>query len=131
MILEAMYNGEFYPCETVVPTSPEYRKAVIACEKLMEQLSQRLSKEDYELVQELRAQTAIAQCEESESHFKYGFSAGLMFSRKPMNSCKTRNKRWTKKPTQPEREPEAWAFCVYGYSVRSSEVSATSRSKSL
>ena len=23
MILEAMYNGEFYPCETVVPTSPE------------------------------------------------------------------------------------------------------------
>ena len=56
MILEAMYNGEFYPCETVVPTSPEYRKAVIACEKLMEQLSQRLSKEDYELVQELRAQ---------------------------------------------------------------------------
>ena len=25
MILEAMYNGEFYPCETVVPTSPEYR----------------------------------------------------------------------------------------------------------
>lgn len=51
MILEAMYNGEFYPCETVVPTSPEYRKAVIACEKLMEQLSQRLSKEDYELVQ--------------------------------------------------------------------------------
>ena len=27
MILEAMYNGGvFYPCETVVPTSPEYRK---------------------------------------------------------------------------------------------------------
>ena len=44
MIFEAMYNGEFYPCETVVPTSPEYRKAVIACEKLMEQLSQRLRK---------------------------------------------------------------------------------------
>ena len=60
--------------------------------KLMEQLSQRLSKEDYELVQELRAQTAIAQCEESESHFKYGFSAGLMFSRKPMNKCSRRKK---------------------------------------
>ena len=44
----------------------------------MEQLSQRLSKEDYELVKELRAQTAIAQCEESKSHFKYGFSAGLI-----------------------------------------------------
>ena len=78
MILEAMYNGEFYPCETVVPTSSEYRKAVQTCAALMEQLSQRLSKEDYELVKELRAQTAIAQCEESESHFKYGFSAGLI-----------------------------------------------------
>ena len=43
MILEAMYNGEFYPCETVVPTSPEYRKAVQTCAALMEQLSQRLS----------------------------------------------------------------------------------------
>ena len=61
-----------------VPTSEVYRKAVKACENLMEQLSQRLSKEDYELVKELRAQTAIAQCEESESHFKYGFSAGLI-----------------------------------------------------
>ena len=78
MILEAMYNGEFYPCETVVPTSPEYRKAVQTCAELMEQLSQRLSKEDYALVEELRAQNAIAQCEESESHFKYGFSAGLI-----------------------------------------------------
>lgn len=39
MILEAMYNGEFYPSETVVPTSPEYRKAVQSCAALMEQLS--------------------------------------------------------------------------------------------
>ena len=83
MILEAMYNGEFYPCETVAPASPEYRKAIQTCAALMEQLSQRLSKEDYALVEEplveeLRAQNAIAQCEESESHFKYGFSAGLI-----------------------------------------------------
>ena len=49
MILEAMYNGEFYPCETVVPTSPEYRKAIQTCAALMEQLSHRLSKEDYAL----------------------------------------------------------------------------------
>ena len=53
-------------------------KAIQTCAALMEQLSQRLSKEDYALVEELRAQNAIAQCEESESHFKYGFSAGLI-----------------------------------------------------
>lgn len=78
MILEAMYCWDFYPCETVAPTSPKYRKALKTCEKLMEQLFQRLNKEDYELVQELQAQTAIAQCEENESYFKYGFSAGLI-----------------------------------------------------
>ena len=41
-------------------------------------LMERLSKEDYALVEELREQVAIAQCEENESHFKYGFSAGLL-----------------------------------------------------
>ena len=92
MILEAMYNGEFYPCETVVPTSPEYRKAVIACEKLMEQLSQRLSKEDYALVEELREQVAIAQCEENESHFKYGFSAGLLVQKEAYEQVAQREK---------------------------------------
>ena len=45
---------------------------------LMDTLSERLSKEDYALVEELREQVAIAQCEENESHFKYGFSAGLL-----------------------------------------------------
>ena len=29
------------------------------------------------MVEKLREQVAIVQCEESEIHFKYGFSAGL------------------------------------------------------
>lgn len=78
MLLEAMYNGEFYPCEAVTPTSPKYIQAMKNCVELMEKLSQQLSKEDYELVEELRTQAAIAQCEESECHFKYGFSTGLL-----------------------------------------------------
>ena len=78
MILEEMYNGRFYPCETVVTDSPEYKRALKASSDLMETLSERLSKEDYALVEELREQMAIAQCEENESHFKYGFSAGLL-----------------------------------------------------
>ena len=72
MILEAMYNGEFYPCETVVPTSPEYRKAIQTCAVLMEQLSQRLSKEDYALVEELRAQNYF------RSLFAVGFQGLLI-----------------------------------------------------
>ena len=69
MILEEMYNGRFYPCETVVADSPEYKRAVKACSDLMETLSERLSKEDYKLVEELREQVSIAQCDENESHF--------------------------------------------------------------
>ena len=72
MILEEMYSGRFYPCETVVPTSEVYRKAVKACEKLMEQLSQRLSKEDYELVKELRAQTVKKAKATSNTAFPLG-----------------------------------------------------------
>ena len=76
MILEEMFNGKFYPCETVGADSPRFKQAVKASAALMDTLSERLSKEDYALVEELREQVAIAQCEENESHFKYGFSAG-------------------------------------------------------
>ena len=78
MILEEMFNGRFYPCETVVADSPKFKQAVKASAALMDTLSERLSKEDYALVEELREQMAIAQCEENESYFKYGFSAGLL-----------------------------------------------------
>jgi len=47
MILEEMYNGRFYPCETVVADSPRFKQAVKASAALMDALSERLSKEDY------------------------------------------------------------------------------------
>ena len=90
MILEEMFNGKFYPCETVVADSPRFKQAVKASAALMDTLSERLSKEDYALVEELREQVAIAQCEENESHFKYGFSAGL----RPPASCKVHCWAW-------------------------------------
>ena len=48
MILEAIYNGNFYPSETVVPKSEKYRNALKACEKIMDRLAEKLSKEDYD-----------------------------------------------------------------------------------
>ena len=75
MILETIYAGNFYPSETVVPKSEKYRNALKACEKIMDRLAERLSKEDYDLVEELQDQASIAQCEENECHFKVGFSA--------------------------------------------------------
>ena len=46
MILEEMYNGRFYPCETVVADSPVFKQAVKASAALMDTLSERLGKED-------------------------------------------------------------------------------------
>ena len=89
MILEAIYNGEFYPSETVVPKSEKYRNALKACEKIMDRLAERLTKEDYDLVEELQDQASIAQCEENECHFKVGFSAGLLVQREVMEQIKT------------------------------------------
>ena len=89
MILEAIYNGNFYPSETVVPKSERYRNALKACEKIMDRLTEKLSKEDYDLVEELQDQASIAQCEENECHFKVGFSAGLLVQREVMEQIKT------------------------------------------
>lgn len=89
MILEAIYNGNFYPSETVVPKSEKYRNALKACEKIMDRLAERLTKEDYDLVEELQDQASIAQCEENECHFKVGFSAGLLVQREVMEQIKT------------------------------------------
>ena len=88
MILEAIFNGEFYPSETVIPKSEKYRKALRACEKIMDQLAQRLTKEDYYLVETLLDQSSIAQCEESECHFKVGFSAGLLVQQEAIEQLK-------------------------------------------
>ena len=90
MILEAIYNGDFYPSETVVPKSEKYRNALRACEKIMDQLAQRLTKEDYDLVETLLDQSSIAQCEESECHFKVGFSAGLLVQQEAEKQIQTR-----------------------------------------
>ena len=67
MILEEIFNGKFYPCETVVADSPRFKQAVKASAALMDTLSERLSKEDYALVEELREQVAIAQCDAAEA----------------------------------------------------------------
>ena len=91
MILEAIFNGEFYPSETVMPKSEKYRKALRVCEKIMNRLAERLSKEDYNLVETLLDQASIAQCEESECHFKVGFSAGLLVQQEAWEQVKTVN----------------------------------------
>ena len=82
MILEAIYNRNFYPSETVVPKSEKYRNALKACEKIMDRLAEKLSKEDYDLVEELQDQVSIAQSEENECHWAAGAAGGMGASHK-------------------------------------------------
>ena len=91
MILEAIYSGDFYPSETVVPKSEKYRNALKPCEKIMDRLAEKLSKEDYDLAEELQTQSSIAQGEESEYHFKVGFSAGLLVQQEAVEQVKKIN----------------------------------------
>ena len=91
MILETIYSGDFYPSETAVPKSEKYRNALKACEKIMDRLAEKLSKEDYDLVEQLQDQVSIAQSEENERHFKVGFSAGLLVQQEAVEQVKKIN----------------------------------------
>ena len=81
MILEAIYNGDFYPSETVVPKSEKYRNALRACEKIMDQLAQRLS---WISPPSLSARRASATS-------RVGFSAGLLVQQEAVEQIKTRS----------------------------------------
>ena len=50
-----------------------------------------MSKEYYDLVEELQDQASIAQCEENECHFKVGFSAGLLVQQEAVEQVKKIN----------------------------------------
>ncbi|OUO74451.1 hypothetical protein B5F54_06860 [Anaeromassilibacillus sp. An250] len=64
-----------------------------ACEKIMDRLAEKRSKEDYDLVEELQDQVSIAQCEENECHFKVGFSAGLLVQQEAVEQVKKINNK--------------------------------------
>ena len=74
MILEAIFNGEIYPAETVVPKSEKFREAGQAIADIMRYFEQTLSKEDYAKLDKLNDNFADCQTMQTEEHFKYGFT---------------------------------------------------------
>lgn len=57
---------------------------------LLEQLKQKLPKEDFALVEQLLEQDLTAHSIECECHFKYGFSAGLILLQEASQEIKFR-----------------------------------------
>ncbi len=72
-----MFRGDFAPVEQVYPEDSEYREALKSIESLMQQLSQKLSPEDYQTVETILSHYGTAESIECEAYFKFGFSAGL------------------------------------------------------
>ena len=81
MILEDLWSGRFYPAETVVPTNPKYREVNREISEKMERLQAQLPQEQFTLVEQVMEQTALAHSMELESHFCFGFAAGIRLQR--------------------------------------------------
>ena len=77
MILEDLWSGRFYPAETVVPTSPEYREVNREISENIERLKAQLTREQFVQVERLLEQMALSHSMELESQFYFGFAAGM------------------------------------------------------
>jgi len=78
MIIEAIYNGRFYPAEMVAPKDPKHKEIYHQVTQITEELSEKLSKEDMDAVKELRELLFQAQDIELESQFAFGFASGML-----------------------------------------------------
>lgn len=76
MILEDLWSGRFYPAETVVPTSPEYREVNREISENLERLKAQLPREQFTLVEQIQEQMTLAHSMELENQFCFGFAAG-------------------------------------------------------
>ena len=77
MILEDLWSGRFYPAETVVPTNPKYREVNRQISENIERLKAQLSREQVALVEQVLEQITLSHSMELESHFCFGFAAGI------------------------------------------------------
>ena len=78
MVLDAIYRGEFLPCENSMEGNTRHKQAGKEIEQLLKDLRNNLSEEDLALVDQMLEQTLIVCDTECSDAFQYGFSAGLL-----------------------------------------------------
>ncbi len=78
MIMEAIFSGDMYPLENIVPQQDGYKAEVKAIADLMDELASKLPKVDFSKVEELHRRMTIVQQYEVTEHFKCGMSTGLL-----------------------------------------------------
>lgn len=77
MILKQLYNGELYPAETVVSKTTRYKEANSRAGILIDQLSKRISEEDYKMLDEIVQEMNTANDEMNFAFFNAGFTLGI------------------------------------------------------
>ena len=77
-ILQALYDGEIFPDELIVPKDPEYRPIhrKISAEK--EYLKQKLTEEDYKRLEKIDNLLCQATSMSAYEAFSYGFKLGAI-----------------------------------------------------
>lgn len=75
-ILEAIYNGELYPAETVVPNNSKYTEAKKAMTVLLNELQESMSEEQFAKVSKLYDTIFDAEAVESLEQFSMGLQSG-------------------------------------------------------
>ncbi|MCD7814352.1 MAG: hypothetical protein LUH20_09980 [Lachnospiraceae bacterium] len=80
-IMDALFDGRIYPGEQVLSKDPKYAKTDREMDLLMSKLEDRLSKEDYDLVEEMCDLLSVSQDIQNKEFFRYGLSMGLQLMR--------------------------------------------------
>jgi len=78
MIMDLLFNGKIFPCESVVSQSYDYIKASEDVIRLSADLSSRLSDQDKKLLSDILDNALIIQGCQEEEHFRYAFSLGML-----------------------------------------------------
>ncbi|MCD7835050.1 MAG: hypothetical protein LUH00_13870 [Lachnospiraceae bacterium] len=80
-IMDALFDGRIYPGEQVLSKDSKYAKTDREMDLLMSKLEDRLSKEDYDLVEEMCDLLSVSQDIQNKEFFRYGLSMGLQLMR--------------------------------------------------
>lgn len=77
-VIEELYYGNLHPEERIVPTDPEYRPLNRRISKLMEEARERLSEEDFAILEQILDLTNDSNSMVTSASFIEGFRMGAL-----------------------------------------------------
>ena len=78
MILDALYEGQVYPAETIIPQCTEFREAEKKISNLLSLLEKSLDKEDCDRLENLKELFFDNHRLDCKENFKQGFAMGIL-----------------------------------------------------